>query len=308
MMSPPDLDLRIISLIPSATEIIDALGATPYLVGRSHECDFPSGVEDLPICTRPNLDPSGDSTAIHQQVEGLFSQALSIYDLELETITSLNPTHIVTQAQCEVCAVSFSQVAEAVQTLGNSKPQLISLQPSVLAEMFDDLKRVGDILKLDSELAIATLKARLKRIQEQAITSPKSVACIEWTDPLMAAGNWVPELVTMAGGQDLFGQVGQHSDWMTWDQLLEADPEVVIAMPCGFDLDKTQEAVNALAQDERWSRLSAVQTHQVFLADGNQYFNRPGPRLVDSLQILVEILKAEETLMQGVGWRRWNVC
>ena len=299
-------NLRIISLIPSATEIIHSLGATQYLVGRSHECDFPLGIEYIPICTKPNLDPSGDSASIHLQVEELLRKALSIYNLELETIKELNPTHIVTQAQCEVCAVSFNQVAEAVATLGHEQPQLISLQPSVLSEMFDDIRRVGDALGLESKSPITDLKTQLETHQKNAIATPKSVACIEWTDPLMAAGNWVPELVEMAGGQDLFGQVGKHSDWMTWEQLLEADPQILIVMPCGFDLKKTQVAVDNLAHDERWRRLSAVQNNQVFLTDGNQYFNRPGPRLVDSLKILTEIFNAKEGLTYGIGWRRWN--
>lgn len=308
MTHPPE-DLRIISLIPSATEIVHVLGGLDYLVGRSHECDYPPEVRDRPICTAPNLDPTQSSAAIHEQLESLLQKALSIYSIDLEQIARLKPTHILTQAQCEVCAVSFEQVAAAVSQLEECSPMLISLQPRTIEEVWSDIQHVGERLGLSSDSAMATLSGQLSQLQKQAIAPQKTVVCIEWTDPLMAAGNWVPELVALAGGKELLGNPGQHSGWLTWEQLQSADPDVLIVMPCGFELVATHQAVKTLALHERWHTLKAVRDQQVFLTDGNQYFNRPGPRLVESLAILVEILNGDmgdRKTDYGTGWVKWN--
>lgn len=302
-------NLRIISLIPSATEIVSCLGGMDYLVGRSHECDFPAQVSRVPICTAPNLDPTKPSAVIHEQVEDLLQKSLSVYSLDLEQIVRLQPTHIITQAQCEVCAVSFEQVALAVRELDNCSPTLISLQPNTIEAVWADIQHVGDILGLPSQMPLEVLFRRVSKIQKQAIAPKKTVVCIEWTDPLMAAGNWVPQLVDLAGGEELLGHAGQHSGWLTWEQLQLADPDVLIVMPCGFDLAATGRAVAMLDRDVRWQTLKAVREHQVFLTDGNQYFNRPGPRLVESLEILVEILNDgldDRPIHQGDGWLRWD--
>jgi iron complex transport system substrate-binding protein len=287
------VDLRVVSLIPSATELVAALGLEKFLVGRSHECDYPESVSSLPICTAPNLNPQGSSQEIHQRVTALLESALSIYQVDLEVLEHLQPTHIITQAQCEVCAVSLSQVEEAVAQWG-SQPQLISLQPSTLADVWQDLRRVGTALGQDDEAIARLIQGLQTRVnfcqhQTQSILERPRVACIEWTQPLMAAGNWVPELVELAGGQSLFGTTGKHSPWLKWEDLLQEDPDLLVIMPCGFNLQQTRQAVEELAQDPEWHQLKAVQTNQIYLVDGNQYFNRPGPRLVDSLEILAEI-------------------
>jgi iron complex transport system substrate-binding protein len=304
----PNQELRIISLIPSATEIVAALGLVGALVGRSHECDYPPTIQSLPICTAPNLDPQGTSREIHDRVEDLLQSALSIYRIDLEALERLRPTHILTQAQCEVCAVSLAEVEAAVAQLTNCSAQVISLQPAVLDDVWADLKRVAQSVGVESDTAIAALKERVAMCQHKTHALPHRprVACIEWTEPLMAAGNWVPELVALAGGENLFGAVGQHSPWMQWDELVQANPDVVVVMPCGFDLEKTREAAIAdLAQHPHWQTLKAVQQGQVYLTDGNQYFNRPGPRLVDSLEILTEILHPEiDCGYEGLGWVR----
>ncbi len=290
---------RIVSLLPSATEILAVLGLQSYLVGRSHECDFPPGVETLPVCTAPKFDPHGDSLTIHQRVEDLLVGALSVYRLETETLQNLRPTHILTQAQCEVCAVSLGDVEAAIRDWGTPSPQVISLQPTVLAEVWADLGRVGAVFGRDPQDVVARL-----RQQVENLPSPHpqpTVACIEWIAPLMAAGNWVPELVRLAGGIPVFGVDGKHSPWLSWEELVAADPEVVVLMPCGFDLERTQtEAQTALA-DPRWQTLKAVQMGRVYATDGNAYFNRPGPRLADSVRILWEIFRQEAS--QGPGWR-----
>lgn len=303
-------DLRIISLIPSATEIVAALGLAEKLVGRSHECDYPAQVQDLPICTAANLNAKGQSREIHDRVTALLQSALSIYRLDLEQLKRLQPTHILTQAQCEVCAVSLAEVQQALGQMADLSIQVISLQPSRLEHIWQDMEQVAATLGCNSQPIIAQLQARITHCQQQLgkISGHPTVACIEWTDPLMIAGNWVPELVTLAGGDPCLGTVGQHSSWLTWEQLLAADPDLIISMPCGFDLRQTTQATQALAQHPQWQQLKAVQNHQIYVTDGNQYFNRPGPRLVDSMELLAEILHPHifTPRYAGQGWQRLN--
>jgi iron complex transport system substrate-binding protein len=304
-----DPPYRIVSLLPSATEIIAVLGLGDYLVGRSHECDFPESVLGLPVCTAANLDPKDSSAHIHAQVTALLEQTLSIYRLDLTQLQQLQPTHIITQAQCDVCAVTLAEVESAAQTLLSHQPVLISLQPNTLAEVWQDLERTAQVFGISAQPVIATLQARVAACQTLTQHLPRpSVACIEWTDPLMAAGNWVPELVALAGGTNLFGTLGHHSPWLEFAALAQADPEVIVCMPCGFDLQQTDQAVQALAAHPEWRNLTAVKTGRVYLTDGNQYFNRPGPRLVDSLEILTEILQPQACHFgyEGKGWRRWH--
>ncbi len=282
-----------------------ALGFGKSLVGRSHECDYPKSVLDLPICTAPNLNPQGTSQQIHDRVTELLQAALSIYRVDIDLLEHLQPTHIITQAQCDVCAVSLSEVQVAAQKL-SSQPNLISLQPSRLADVWSDMVRVASGLGVDATPILDALQARIRFCQQQAqsFQHPR-VACIEWTEPLMAAGNWVPELVELAGGKNLFGAIAQHSPWLEWSALLEADPDLIIFMPCGFNLEQTRQAASALITKPEWRHLQAVQTGQVYLTDGNQYFNRPGPRLVESLEILAEILQPDRCQFghQGQAWQ-----
>ncbi|HIK44020.1 MAG TPA: cobalamin-binding protein [Leptolyngbyaceae cyanobacterium M65_K2018_010] len=302
--------LRIVSLIPSATEIVAALGLGDYLVGRSHECDYPPTVKALPICTAPKFNPAGDSATIHQRVTDLLASALSVYRVNLEVLEALQPTHILTQAQCEVCAVSLAEVEAAAAHLTGRQPQIISLEPACLAEVWADLKRVGLALGVDQTAAVvAKLQGRVQACANQAAAGvPKpTVACIEWTEPLMAAGNWVPELVQLAGGISLLGTPGQHSPWISWDDLIAANPEIIVIMPCGYDLTVTRREAQTLTHHPAWSTLEAVRRRQVYLVDGNQYFNRPGPRLVESLEILAEIFHPEafSPRHRGAGWEPW---
>ncbi len=306
--------LRIVSLLPSATEIVAALGLLDQLVGCSHECDYPEQVQQLPICTQPKFDPQGSSGDIHQRVTTLLETALSVYQVNLEILEQLQPTHIITQAQCEVCAVSLADVEAAVATLAHSvtPPRIISLQPNTLADVWQDIQRVGSLLGVGTATVLNELKSRVDHCaqitaeitRDLPIAARPTVACLEWTDPLMGAGNWVPELVELAGGRSCFGVIGQHSTWLSWADLLAADPGVIIFMPCGYDLAKTQAAALEVTQHPDWPKLQAVQKGRVFITDGNQYFNRPGPRLVDSLEILAEILHPDRCDFgyEGSGW------
>lgn len=290
--------LKIVSLLPSATEIVAGLGLTDRLVGRSHECDYPLSVIDLPACTAPKLDPEGSSQEIHDRVTELMNSALTVYEVKTELLKQLQPTHIITQDQCDVCACSLHEVEAAVGEMVSSRPQIISLQPTVLSEVWADIIRVGQALNADGEAVVAKLQARVQEITNQtegiAQSDRPTVACIEWSSPLMAAGNWIPELVEMAGGRSLFGKVGQHSPWLNWQDLISANPDIIIFMPCGYDLDRTREDAANLSNHPNWQKLPAVQSGKVYLTDGNSFFNRPGPRLVDSLEILAEILHPQQ--------------
>lgn len=303
--------LKIVSLIPSATEIVAFLGLTDRLVGRSHECDYPAEVLALPVCTEPKFNPEGTSGEIHDRVTDLLQSALSVYRVKTDRLEQLQPTHILTQAQCEVCAVSLSEVEQAVATLTQSQPQVISLQPNVLMDLWADIERVANALSIEAGERLEALKQRVETCRQSTQDLPETdrptVACIEWAEPLMAAGNWIPELVTLAGGKCLFGTVGKHSPWLQWQQLTEADPDVIVIMPCGYNLERTRQDAEYLAQQAQWSNLKAVRLGQVYISDGNQYFNRPGPRLVDSLEILAEILHPQRFQFgyQGKGWQAW---
>src|SRR5262245_24028507 len=208
---------RIVSLIASATEIVCALGFEDQLVGRSHECDFPESVKRLPQCTSPKFDVEGTSYQIDQRVKAIVEGALGVYRVDAEMLESLKPTHIITQTQCEVCAVSLKDVEHAVCEFTSSRPAIVSLEPNSLADIWTDIRRVGE--SLDSaaraEQEIERLQSRMRGVQRRAgVLEPVlSVAYVEWIEPLMAGGNWMPELIEMAGGKNLFGAGGKHSPW-----------------------------------------------------------------------------------------------
>jgi iron complex transport system substrate-binding protein len=303
---------RIISLIASATEIVWALGFGPDQVGRSHECDYPAEIAQLPVCTSPKFNVYGTSYEIDQRVKAVLQEALSVYRVDAAILDSLRPTHIITQSQCEVCAVSLKDVEEAVCHLVASNPVIVSLEPNSLADVWNDIMKVGAALneKESAERLVETLKQRMNDVTQKAASSGSrpTVACIEWIDPLMAAGNWMPELVEMAGGINLFGEAGKHSPWMTWEELVEKDPDIIITTPCGFDIPRTLEDMPVLTGRKEWSQLKAVREGRMFVADGNQYFNRPGPRLVESLEILAEVLHPDLFSFghEGKGWIRFS--
>jgi iron complex transport system substrate-binding protein len=301
---------RIVSLIASATEIVCALGFEEQLVGRSHECDYPESVKRLPICTSPKLDPDGTSYEIDQRVKAIVQEGLSVYRVDGQKLRDLEPDVIVTQSQCEVCAVSLRDVERAVCAWLQSCPRLVSLNPNALADVWTDIEHVAEALDASDRGrdVVGRLQARMAAVAYRArpLARRPTVACVEWLDPLMAAGNWMPELVEMAGGTNLFGEAGKHAPWMTWEQLRQRDPEVIVLLPCGFDIERCRRDLPVLQQQPQWPRLRAVREGRVFLTDGNQYFNRPGPRLVESLEILAELLHPEVFRFghEGSGWQR----
>jgi iron complex transport system substrate-binding protein len=302
---------RIVSLLPSATEIVAALGFADALVGRSHECDYPEEVADLPVCTEPKLDPAGSSEEIHRSVSALLAQTLSVYRVDARRLRELEPTHLVTQVQCEVCAVSLEEVEKALADWASSqaRPRLTALNPASLSDVLEDIWRVAAALGAPERGArlAARLRERMARIAEAAAPLAKPrVATIEWLSPLMAAGNWMPELVEMAGGENVFGTAGAHSPWLSWDALRECDPEVLVVFPCGFPLERVEREIGLLTSLPGFRELSAAAAGRVYLAEANQYFNRPGPRLAETLEILAEILHPEAFAFghEGRAWKR----
>lgn len=303
-------DLRIVSLLPSATEIVAALGLGDRLVGRSHECDWPNHVAALPVCTRPRLALDGSSAEIDRQVRDFAACALSVYELDMAALSAARPTHIVTQDQCEVCAVSLKDVKAALTADGlDGAVEIISLNPMRLGEVWASIRQAGRALGVESDDVCRALTGRIARIAAGGMelpAAPPSVTTIEWCDPLMAAGNWLPELISIAGGNNLLGDAGEHSPKFEFADLYAADPDIIIFMPCGYGLEKTAAEAEGLLHQPAWAALRAVGAGRVYAVDGNAYFNRPGPRLVESAEILAEICHPDEHAFghEGTGWRR----
>lgn len=303
-----DMTVRIASMLASATEIVSALGYRDALIARSHECDFPLGVDALPCCTEPKIDLSGSSREIDDRVKAVVQEGLSVYRVDGDTLKALRPDVIVTQSQCEVCAVSEDDLRAAVCDWLDATPNIVTLRPDAMTDIWTDIQNVADAIGAPERghALIADLKSRMADIAGKAksLSERPSIACIEWVDPLMAGGNWMPELVEMAGGTNLFGTAGMHSPWMTWEELRDADPDVIAILPCGFGIERTRREMPALTERDEWASLKAVKSSRVYVTDGNQYFNRPGPRIAESLEILAELLHPQHFDFghKGTGW------
>lgn len=303
---------RIISLIPSATEIVAALGYQHSLVGRSHECDYPASVKRLTVCSEPRIDVSGTSSQIDKAVVGAVREALSVYRVFVEELKWLRPTIIVTQTQCDVCAVNLRDVEAAVCDFVDTKPQIVALEPMELRDIWSDIQRVADAIgdAVAGERLVRNLQRRIETLAATCSTPshPPTVGCIEWLDPLMMAGNWIPELVELAGGTPILCERGKHSPWVSWDDFARDDPDYIVIMPCGFNIQRTADELHLLTDHPAWQHLKAVKNDRVFLTDGNQYFNRSGPRVVESAEILAEILRGDQTSSnhRGIGWQSFS--
>jgi iron complex transport system substrate-binding protein len=298
--------MRVVSLLASSTEIVCALGLGDRLVGRSHECDFPEWVKGLPVCTSPKFAVTGSSADIDRRVNETLQTDTSVYAVDAALLDDLRPDVIVTQAQCEVCAVSLRDVQAAVGRM-RTRPRVVSLNPNALVDVWEDVRTVAAAcgVPVRGEELIADLRRRMAAVAERVAGRPRpTVSCIEWIDPLMAAGNWVPELVELAGGVNLFGEPGKHSPWMTWEEVARRDPDVIVVLPCGFDLNRTKAELPALTGLPGWADLKAVRTGRVWAADGNAYFNRPGPRLVDALEMLATAFHPEAVQCSHGGMER----
>ena len=300
--------MRIISLISSATEIVSSLQCMNSLVGISHECDYPKSIKKLPVCSEPRFDINGKSIEIDQNIKSLLQEALSIYRVKEDTIRSLKPDIIITQSQCDVCAVSIKDVRIAIEQAIGINPEIISLSPTCLEDVWNDILELGIVLEKESiaKDIVENIKSDISIISKRNKNKdPVSVGCIEWIEPLMFAGNWVPEIIQIVGGISLFGVVGEHSNWSKYEELYQHDPDKIIFMPCGYNMNKTEAELSNLTHDVRWKSLKAVKANEVYLTDGNQYFNRPGPRLLDSIKVMDDIINNKNVYnFKNYGWRR----
>ncbi len=287
--------LRVVSLLPSATEMVHFAGAAETLVGVTHECDHPPGVEVLPKLTSSRIDSTLSGAEIDAEVNRLVTDEASLYALDADLLESLVPDLVITQGLCDVCAVSTSLVEEAVSGL-RGEPDLLVLNPTSLQDVFEDSIRIGEALGRGEEAGrnVAALRNRLDEIEQTvAGLARPSVGCIEWLDPPFSAGHWVPEMVRLAGGRELFAGPGEISVRLDWGTVFEATPEVLVLMPCGFDAGRAAEEASSLPDLPGWSGLPAVRDGRVWAVDANSFFSRPAPRLVEGVEILARILHPE---------------
>jgi iron complex transport system substrate-binding protein len=291
--------VRVVSLLPSATEMVCFAGAGEALVGVTHECDYPAGVEKLPHLTSSKIDQRMTSAEIDAAVEIHMSDAESLYALDARLLEDLAPDLILTQGLCDVCAVSTDLVQRAIARLEN-EPEILTLNPTSLRDVLDDAIRIGEVLGRGEETGekFAALEARLAGVRESVAGLPRPrVGCIEWLDPPFSAGHWVPEMVGIAGGEEVFARVGEPSVRLGWEEVFEAAPEVLVLMPCGFGADRAvEEARRVLPGLPGWRDLPAVKEGRVWAVDANSHFSRPAPRLVEGVEILARILHPEASL------------
>ena len=285
--------MRIVSLLPSTTEIVAALGKKDQLVGRSHECNYPDGINNLPTCTEPKFNPDGSSYEIDQRVKALLQEGLSVYRVNEQKLKTLNPDIILTQDHCEVCAASLDDVKDAVHDALGDHVKVVSVSPTDLSSWVQSIRTIAEAIDAQAAAQELTerMKSELQAIQQKTIElTPPKVLSIEWMDPLMTAGNWIPELVQVAGGIPVDAEAGDHSLEISWDTVQRLNPDIITIIPCGYSVKQTLSEISTLTSRNGWSNLRAVQNKQVYIADGDHYFNRPGPRLVDSARILAEII------------------
>ncbi|QDS94763.1 corrinoid ABC transporter substrate-binding protein [Roseimaritima multifibrata] len=290
--------MRIVSLLPSATEMVCALGLRQSLVGVTHECDFPADVRKLPAVTRSLLPADASSSEIDTLVREQVQTSNALYSLDTETIQDVQPDLIITQALCDVCAVAESEVNAAIRTLPKP-PQVLNLEPRNLADVLDCLRVIGIATgtELQANRVLSQLENRIAAVVQRSekIQHKPRTMVLEWIDPPFSAGHWNPELVELAGGVEVVGVAGQRSVTVEWKKVVEADPEVLVIACCGFDIERSKEDLPILQRSAGWQNLRCVKDQRVHIVDGSSYFNRPGPRLVDSLEILASLIHPDPT-------------
>lgn len=288
--------MRVVSLLPSATEIAHFVGAGDTLVGVTHECDYPPGVEKLPKLTATPIDHRAMTSAeIDAAIGKYLTDTGSIYSLDARLLEELKPDLILTQGLCDVCAVSLSVVEQAAARLPKT-PHVLSMNPTSLDEVLDITVEIGDAVGHGAEVRqkVAALYERLARVEEAVAGRPRPrVGCVEWLDPPFSAGHWVPEMVRLAGGEELFAEASEPSARLSWQEVFQAAPEILALMPCGFDSARTLREARVLPDLPGWANLPAVKNGRVWAVDANSYFSRPAPRLVEGIEILARILHPE---------------
>ena len=287
---------RIVSLLPSSTEICFALGLGDHLVGISHECDFPPEVRGRPTLTAPKIDPCASSSEIDRQVRDLVGDGLSVYRIDEQRLQDLQPELVITQDACEVCAVSLEEVREATSRLLGADVEVLSLSPLTVTDVLDDILRVGRATETEARAhqLVADLQARLELLRRQTSSLPTPrVLVLEWLDPPMVAGHWTPELIRIAGGDPILGHDATPTGPVGWDRIVEAEPEVLLVIPCGFRVEQSLEGMADLVGRSGFATIPAVGAGRVVIVDGSSFFNRPGPRLVDSAEIAAVAIHPE---------------
>jgi iron complex transport system substrate-binding protein len=296
--------MRIASLLPSATEIVHALGLGDSLVAISHDCDYPPSVRTLPVVTRSFVPAEASSAEIDQSVRELRGSSRPLYALDIEALERLKPDLILTQALCTVCAVSEEEVHAAALKLPGP-PQVVNLEATTLHGVFDSIRLVAEragVVSVGADL-VKRLAERADRVATtSARRSPTSMVFLEWLDPPFAAGHWNPELLRWAGGSDPFGTLGKPAQTIEWDRIAQAQPAVIFIACCGFSVERTLQDVPLLSRMRGWRDIPAIKNNHVYVADGAAYFSRPGPRLVDSLELLAYTLDPRRhRLPEGVA-------
>ena len=299
--------MKIVSLLPSSTEIAFALGLGNDIIGVSHECDFPEEAKTKSVLTKSKINSFKRSDEIDKDVVQLVKNGLSVYDIDENKLKELQPDIILTQDQCEVCAVSLKDVQEATNKfICNAK--IISLRPSALNDILADIKTIGKETgkeKMANEL-VKNLQLRIDNIKNKTknLANKPKVCCIEWIEPVIVAGNWVPEMVEIAGGINIIGKKGQHSKKLELKEILKQQPDKIVISPCGFKVYQTINDIEFLTKKPEWKELKAVKNNEVYIVDGNSYFNRPSHRIVDTLEILAAIIHPELfEEKKGMGFR-----
>jgi iron complex transport system substrate-binding protein len=289
-------DLRIISFLPAATEMACALGLGDQLVGVTHECDFPSLARSKPVVVRNSLALEKMTTReIDVAVSQWIGSGRSLYEVDERLLQGLGPTHILTQALCQVCAPSGCEITRALNALP-FKPEIVWFTPHYLEDIFDNLRDLGQLAGrlAKAEDLIASAHRRLQKIAELVRNAPRPrVLCLEWTDPYYCSGHWVPEMVEIAGGEDALGRKGADSVRIVWSEIASWSPEILIVSPCGFGTKKAVELTKSLLSQRCWSDLPAVRDQRVFAVDANAYFARPGPRIIDGVELLAHLIHPE---------------
>ena len=297
--------MRIVSLLPSATEILYALGLAADVVGVTHECDFPPEAAKKPVLIKPRVDPHAPQAEIDRQVRELVIRGESIYAVDADLLESLQPDLIVTQDLCHVCAASPDDLATAL-TRFQSPPRILTLTPHSLDDVWKDIARVGDATgaKSKAETLVANLKSRITLIESVIARSGRRprVLCLEWLDPFYVAGHWVPEMVGRAGGEDVLGRQGESSFKVTSDEIAATNAEIVIVMLCGYDAARNAAEFRTMQLPDSWQKLPACRDQRIFAIDANSYSSRPGPRLADGLELFARLFHPDlfpEKLLSG---------
>jgi iron complex transport system substrate-binding protein len=284
--------MQICSFLPSATEILYALGLGDSVAGVTFECDFPPAAAGKSIIVDTNLAHDLTSAEIDSSVNDYSSHGESLYRIDIQKLEAIKPDLIVTQELCDVCAISTSHVARAVHQL-SSKPQVLSLMPHTLEDVSKDILRVGEATDRDAEARalVSSLQERIAKIGQMTKTQRPTVVCLEWLSPPFNGGHWIPEMIDLAGGADPLGRLGKDSYRMEWDQVLRVDPDVVLVMPCGHNLERSVDEYRATQLPEGWKQVKAVVNRRVYAVNASAYFSRPGPRLVTGLEMMHSLLQ-----------------